>query len=105
MKTTVVNIKHDKYDVRIDRTTPFGNPIRMGRRRGKGPTRSRDAVIAEHKHWLRQWWKYGKEIKIGRFSNKWQVEHLHLLKGKRIGCFCTPMPCHGDNYVELLEKK
>jgi hypothetical protein len=26
-----------------------------------------------------------------------------LLRGKRLGCFCHPMPCHAMVYVDFLE--
>jgi len=29
---------------------------------------------------------------------------LMKLKGKRLGCWCKPGPCHGDVLVELIEK-
>jgi len=31
-------------------------------------------------------------------------ERLKELKGKRLGCFCKPQACHGDVFVEYLEK-
>jgi hypothetical protein len=30
-------------------------------------------------------------------------EMIHALKGKRLGCFCKPHPCHGDIIAEYLE--
>lgn len=32
------------------------------------------------------------------------VAALGELKGKRLGCWCKPLPCHGDVLVELVEK-
>ncbi len=29
---------------------------------------------------------------------------LHELKGKTLGCWCKPKPCHGDVLVELVKK-
>lgn len=31
------------------------------------------------------------------------VAELPSLKGKRLGCWCKPMACHGDVLVDLLE--
>lgn len=28
---------------------------------------------------------------------------LHTLKGKVLGCWCSPQECHGDVLVELIE--
>lgn len=30
-------------------------------------------------------------------------EELRKLKGKTLGCFCKPQPCHGDVLVEMME--
>jgi hypothetical protein len=30
---------------------------------------------------------------------------LHELKGKRLGCWCHPNPCHGDVLLELLNEQ
>lgn len=30
-------------------------------------------------------------------------EELRKLKGKTLGCFCKPQPCHGDILVEMME--
>jgi hypothetical protein len=29
---------------------------------------------------------------------------LHELKGKRLGCYCAPLPCHGDVLAELADE-
>jgi hypothetical protein len=28
---------------------------------------------------------------------------LKELKGKVLGCWCSPLPCHGDTLIELLK--
>ena len=37
-------------------------------------------------------------------NNTFLVNNLNELKGKTLGCWCPPGFCHGDIYVELLEK-
>lgn len=32
------------------------------------------------------------------------LNNLHELKGKVLGCWCKPKPCHGDVLIELLVK-
>jgi hypothetical protein len=32
-------------------------------------------------------------------------EAVHALRGKRLGCFCKPLPCHGDVIVDYLDGK
>lgn len=75
-----VNLKSEPYDVRIDRKSRWGNPFVIGRHG------SRDEVIARHRAWL---WD---QIRSGRLS----LEDLAALHGKRLGCHCAPLPCHGD---------
>jgi hypothetical protein len=31
------------------------------------------------------------------------MQQLHTLRGKRLGCWCKPLPCHGDILVELID--
>jgi len=35
-------------------------------------------------------------------KNLW--DRLIELKGKRLGCWCKPMPCHGDVLIKLLDE-
>lgn len=97
-KTKVVNKHFDTYTVDISRRGPYGNPFPIKR----GCTREQS--IGKHWDWLQQWIKNKIEIIYGkgRWSNKWVVEHLEDLRGKRIGCTCKPLSCHGDNYIKLL---
>ena len=95
--TKVVNLNYEEYDIRIDRRGPWGNPFPIT------ATMTREQVIDEHYDWLEDWFRHRIEIVHGQFSNKWQVEHLYLLKGKRLGCHCVPEPCHGNNYIILIQ--
>ena len=83
--TTVVNIKTSTYDALIDRTTIFGNPFPE--------------------------WKWGRVLCIRRhrsyFYNRLERDpefkrQVLSLQGKRIGCHCKPLPCHGDTIAEYL---
>ena len=63
--------------VRIDRRTPWGNPFEMP---GDG---DRDTVIENYRtHYL--------PCKPSLMSR------LGELRGKALGCWCAPEPCHGD---------
>lgn len=75
-----VNLKTQEYDVRIDRQTRWGNPFKMAH----GSDRAR--VVSDYRRWL---WR---EIKLGRVA----LEALAELRGKRLGCHCAPLACHGD---------
>lgn len=60
-----------------------GNPFVLGR------DGDRSEVLEKYRQWV-----------IGRPK---LMSQLGELKGKRLGCVCKPMGCHGDILVELLE--
>ena len=86
MPTVVVNLKREKYDVAIDRSGKYGNPFRIGE------DGNRAEVI--------------RKFRV-HFYERLNLEPLWLdevlkLDGKRLGCHCKPLACHGDVYVEFL---
>ena len=67
--------------VRVDRTSRrWGNPYRIDTHG------NRDQVIDLYRSQLRGF------IRVGIFT----LEDLAALDGKRLACWCAPMPCHGD---------
>lgn len=85
-KTAVVHLKHDTHDARIDRTTKWGNPFRIGR------DGTREEVIEMYEDYL--------------FTQPALLAELSSLRGKRLGCWCAPEPCHGDvlaKYADLAD--
>lgn len=88
MKTKVVNVHKEPYDVCIMRPSILGNPYMIGR------DGTREEVIAKHKKYFHAKMLSGDAIFINAVLD---------LKGLRIGCCCAPKPCHGDNYVEYFE--
>lgn len=81
----VVNMRDDLtraleargYVARIDRGTPWGNPYVLGE------DGDRTTVIDNYeRHYLE--WKPSLTSK------------LQTLRGKALGCWCAPEPCHGD---------
>jgi len=84
-KTVVVNKKTtNDYDVYIGRPSKWGNPFKM-------MTESdRDSVIEQYRNWI--------------VNQPHLLKDLPELKGKRIACFCKPLPCHGDVLAELADK-
>ena len=88
-ETVVVNMRQDAHPnlmtwaddaglfVRIDRRTDWGNPFEMP------ADGDRDTVIANYaEHYLPH-----KPSLLSR---------LDELRGKALGCWCAPEPCHGD---------
>ena len=88
MPTVVTNIHQEGYDVYIGRRNMWGNPYRIG------PDGDREEVIAKYEHWLRY------HIQQGTIKQ----HHLKQLSGKRLGCHCSPLPCHGDVLVTVLRE-
>jgi hypothetical protein len=91
MMTKVVNIRNAKYDVYIGRAGRgqdgyFGNPfvLKTGETRGTS--------LEKYKVYFHERMKSDAE-----FRNR-----IHGLKGKTLGCFCKPYPCHGDIIAEYL---
>ena len=84
MKARVVHCRKEAYDVLIDRTTKWGNPFRIER---YSPSTSREEVVVQHKVWLTERMKREPELR-GEIERE--------LGGKVCGCWCAPLPCHGD---------
>ncbi len=89
----VVNLKAEPYDVYIGRSgrglvSKWGNPFRIGEHG------DRKAVIAKYRVHLQD------QISEGKIT---QADLLSL-KGKTLGCFCKPQPCHGDVIAEAVMK-
>lgn len=77
----VVHLNKQPYDVRIDRRTKWGNPFIIGKHG------SRDDVITQYETWVK--------------TQPHLLAALHELRGKRLGCWCAPLACHGEVLVRL----
>jgi len=84
MVTTVVNIKKDYYDLFIGRGSIWGNPFKIGR------DGTRKEVIESYRIYI--------------MNRPELLSRLHELKGRRLGCYCKPLPCHGDVLAELADR-
>lgn len=83
MATQVVNLRREFCDVEICRPGQWGNPFTIGR------DGTRAEVIDKYRDWIQ--------------TQPQLLAQLPMLKGKRLGCYCAPLPCHGDILVELVE--
>jgi hypothetical protein len=100
-KTKVVNLRRDPYDVYIGRPGKgepgyFGNPIRVGDVCfvcGKRHTSGAFTIPCYRDYF------YSRLAKDPDFKR-----NVEKLRGKVLGCFCKPKPCHGDVIVEYLER-
>jgi len=92
METRVVNIKYEDYDVYIGRAGRgndgyFGNPFILSANEKRGSS------IEKYRTYFYERMKTDDE-----FRNR-----INELKGKLLGCFCKPYPCHGDVIAEYLK--
>lgn len=85
--TRVVNKdKNEKYDVYIGRGSIWGNPYAIGH------DGDREEVIRKFKY------DFERNLLGGDDFNR----KLLTLKGKKLGCHCKPLACHGDVYADFL---
>lgn len=90
MTGKVVHCKREAYDVYIGRPGRWGNPYtHLPSAPEEFRVSSREEAIAMYEIWLKQ----QPEL----------MAALGELKGKVLGCWCSPRPCHGDVLVRLAE--
>ncbi|HZF19457.1 MAG TPA: DUF4326 domain-containing protein [Burkholderiales bacterium] len=85
MSARVVHCRMEPYDVYIGRPSKWGNPFLLGR------DGSREQIIEKYRGWL----------SVHRPD---LLKDVGTLRGKVLGCFCAPLPCHGDVLMELANK-
>jgi hypothetical protein len=79
----VVHCKKKPYDIYIGRPSIWGNPYVIGTHG------NREEVIEKYREYV--------------LNNPYLMSKLHELKGKTLGCWCSPLPCHGDVLIELVK--
>ena len=95
--TTVVNFKKDGCDVKVTRNYKgevpappefgcFGNPYKL-------EEYGREECIRLFREYFYKRIKEDAEFRAAVLT----------LQGKRLGCFCKPLPCHGDVIKEWLD--
>ena len=89
---SVVHVNKEHYDVLIDRTTIWGNPYSH---------KENTLAIYKVKTRKESIEKYREYI----LNNPELLTKLPELKGKVLGCWCKPLPCHGDVLIELLNQR
>jgi hypothetical protein len=89
--TKVVHCKKSEYDVYIGRPSLWGNPYS-----------SKNGTLAKYRCGSESEAIQNYEVWIESQSDL--IEELKTLKGKLLGCWCSPKPCHGDVLVKLIQK-
>jgi hypothetical protein len=84
----VVHCKKSKYDVYIGRPSPFGNPFSHKEgTKALYKTETVEEAVAKYAEWLE--------------SQEDILREIPSLKGKILGCWCSPGLCHGLILAEL----
>jgi len=87
MNQYVVHCKKESYDVYIGRPSKWGNPIVLY------DERDRQTVYDLYKEWINM-----PEQEQLRQDAKTE------LKGKILGCYCSPKLCHGNILAEIANE-
>ncbi len=85
--TKVVHLKKEKYDIYIGRGKgsrgKWGNPFSVKKY-------GRKECLRQYEHHI--------------INNPKLLKDLHELKDKTLGCYCKPLPCHGDILARLADE-
>jgi hypothetical protein len=87
----VVHVRRERFDVYIGRAcygfpgSKWGNPFRLPK--GYDVTADPDRILARYEEYVR--------------SRADLMAALPELRGKVLGCWCAPRPCHGDVLLRL----
>jgi len=84
MSYRVVHCKRSPYDIYIGRGSKWGNPYKIPQ------DGDRDTVIQKYEDYIR--------------DRPDLLDSLLELRGKVLGCWCKPKPCHGDVLIKLLRE-
>lgn len=77
----IVNKNKSNFDIYIGRGSKWGNPFKIG------IDGTRAEVIVKYEQYIR--------------NTPILIESLYELKDKTLGCYCHPLPCHGDILKKL----
>lgn len=90
-KTKVVNIHYSEpYEVYIGRGSLFGNPFTHQKdTQAEYLVDTREEAIAAYREWVQ--------------TQPHILAEIPKLKGKRLGCYCYPLACHGEILAELAD--
>jgi hypothetical protein len=88
----VVHCKRAPFDVYIGRPSKWGNPFKIVH-----PRRTRERAIEDYRLWIN-----GAPILVQTHGDPPSKADIRReLRGKVLGCYCAPLPCHGDVLAEI----
>ena len=93
MIAKVVNSRTEKYDVFIGRPSKFGNPYsHLPNSAAPWPVDTREDAIRLYEEWIRS------QPELMAAAKK-------ELRGKILGCYCSPLACHGDVLLKIANEE
>ncbi len=103
-ETKVVHCQKTSYDIYIGRRANkfhhFGNPFsHRDNTLAAVEVTTREKAIQDFRDWL----SGEKWTEIEPERRAWILSNIKSLKGKRLGCWCSPLNCHGDVLKELAD--
>lgn len=98
LNTTIVDLRNERCDIYIGRSTMYdlhyGNPFRVG------PNRTREQVNNDYELWLRGC----QYIEKDQPRRKWILGTLHNLYGKKLGGYDDISVSHGHVLIKLINE-
>jgi hypothetical protein len=85
MSKWVVHCKKQRHDVYVGRPSPYGNPFK------EGTDGTRAEVIRLFEDWLLRQPELLEDVRTN-------------LRGKILGCWCAPLPCHADVLARIANE-
>jgi hypothetical protein len=89
--TRVVHCKREPYDVYIGRPSKWGNPLSHLPGKGDVQVATREEAVAGYELWLQERPDLVAAAKVE-------------LRGKVLGCWCSPKACHGDVLARVADE-
>ena len=85
----VVHCKKEPYDVYIGRPSKFGNPFsHKGGTLAQVEVETREEAIVCFENYV--------------YATPWLLKAIkEELKGKTLGCWCSPLACHGEVLLKI----
>lgn len=96
-KPRIVHCKKESYDVYIGRPSKWGNPyshLPANRRTAPFGAANREAAIEAYRIWI----NLPENIQL-------REDAIKELRGKTLGCWCAPKPCHGAVLLEIANNE
>lgn len=99
--TVVVNMNggdHTRYIGRKhDGSMHYGNPFSHNPKWGIACDNRKESIDN-----YRLWLAGNSFSDLEPERRMWILRNVENLRGHRLGCYCKPLPCHGDILVEVL---